>query len=98
MAGRRPKKPEPGEGKDVFVPLPDDLTLDLYAFCEAHFGASQTRVICEALRRFIEAQLQAEPTTRQRFNEAKALAQKPAGEVVKLVNGVLRPSEATPKR
>jgi hypothetical protein len=73
--GRRPKEPAPGESKDVNVTLNDELSLDLWAFCEAHYGASQQRVICEALRHFIDGRLESEANVRLRFQEAKARAQ-----------------------
>ncbi len=84
MAGPKPKQPQVGVPKALSLTLPEDLALDLFAFCEAHYGATQTRVIAAALRSFIEAELQSEPSLRRRFNDAKASAQKPPGEVIKL--------------
>jgi len=84
VAGRRAKEPPPGESKDVNVTLTEELSLDLWAFCEAHYGASQQRVISEALRHFIDYQLQSEQGVRMRFQEAKASAQSRRAAVVKL--------------
>ena len=45
--------------------------LDLDAFRDAHYDASYSRVVREALRFFIDSQIKAEPETRRRFDKAK---------------------------
>ena len=51
--------------------LPEELSIDLVAFCEAHYGASKARIVREALRLFIDTQLAEEPQTRKRFDQVK---------------------------
>ena len=51
--------------------LPEELSIDLMAFCEAHYGASKARIVREALRLFIDTQLAEEPQTRKRFDQVK---------------------------
>jgi hypothetical protein len=51
--------------------LGEPLASDLADFCEAHYGAPEIRIIREALRLFIDAQLAAEPKTRKRFQAAR---------------------------
>lgn len=52
--------------------LTPELAVDLHAFSEAHFGVAHTRLICEAVRQFINRELEADPVARQRFDTAKA--------------------------
>jgi hypothetical protein len=61
------------------VKLPEDLSIDLWAFCEAHYGAAMARIVREALRMFINTQLAKEPETKRRFEEAKALRARQTG-------------------
>ena len=80
---RSPKLKVP---KKLPLELPDDLALDLAAFSEAHYGAPHARIIREAIRRFIDVQVKAEPLMRQRFNEARALLGKKASDTIRLLN------------
>lgn len=63
--------PAAGVRKAVPLKLPPDVALDLHAFCEAHYGAKQNEVICRALRRFIDSELEADSPTKTRFLEAR---------------------------
>lgn len=58
------------------IPLSADLTIDLEAFCAAHYKAAKGEVIRRALRFFIDSRLEAEPEMRDRFVEEKALLTK----------------------
>jgi hypothetical protein len=60
--------------KPLNVHLPEELARRLDAFCEAHYDAPATRVICEALTRFIDERLEAEPQMRVRYDEARRRA------------------------
>jgi hypothetical protein len=64
---RRGRPPTTGAKLD----LPEDLAADLRDFCEAHYDASQKRIVQSALRDFIQAALAAEPELRKRFDEAR---------------------------
>lgn len=86
----RARPPKGGPKTLPPVPLSEDLAVDLWAFGEAHFGASAAGIVRAALRFFIDAQIAAEPATRQRFNEAKASVAK-RGENVR----VLEPKAAS---
>jgi len=44
---------------------------DLADFCEAHHGASATKVIRNALRMMIDAELSRDEGTRERFEDAR---------------------------
>ena len=70
--------------------LPHDLDLDLTAFCEAHFDASHGRIVREALRQFIEAELKLDPVTRSRFAEARHRREYPPGAIVQLMDAGAR--------
>ena len=89
-AGRKASPPKPGKGKDVLVSLSADLTLALTAFCEAHYGASQTRVLCEALTEFIARRLESEPQMRLRYNDARDRLMRPVADVVRLQDAPTR--------
>lgn len=80
---RSPKLKVP---KSVLLELPNDLALDLAAFSEAHYGAPHVRIVREAIRRFIDVQLNAEPALRQRFNEARALLAKTVSDTIRLLD------------
>lgn len=57
---------------EVLLSLPPDLAVDLPAFCDAHYDATKQRVLRDALRRFIDEELQAESARfRERFAAAK---------------------------
>lgn len=51
--------------------LAEPLAGDLADFCSAHYGVSETNIIREALRQFIDARLAAEPEMRKRFDAAR---------------------------
>ncbi len=72
-------------GKTILVQIPDDLLVDLKAFCEAHMGAPVSRVVREALRHFMDARLEREPALRARFSEARARLQGRSSETIRLV-------------
>ena len=57
-----------GKSKGKLVDLGDQLQASLDAFCEAHYGAPQVRIIREAVRTFIEAGLAAEPELHKRYD------------------------------
>jgi hypothetical protein len=61
-----------GEVRPLLLELPLSLSLDLDAFSEAHYGAHKTRLLREALARFIEEELRNQPQLRQRFDKARA--------------------------
>jgi hypothetical protein len=55
------------------TPLPDDLALDLEAFCAAHYKSEKGEVVRRALRFFIDARLADEPAMKVRFDAEKGL-------------------------
>jgi hypothetical protein len=57
--------------KALPLKLPSEIALDLQAFCEAHHGAPQNRVITKAVDEFIKRELKDDPVTRSRFDQAK---------------------------
>ncbi len=59
-------------GKQLPVQLPDDLRIDLAAFCEANLNAPAACVIREALRDYIDRRAEAEPALRERYLAARA--------------------------
>lgn len=63
----RGEQPLP-KGKSILVDLGQGLQASLDAFCEAHYGAPQVRVIREAVKIFITAQLDAEPELKKRYD------------------------------
>lgn len=71
LVSRRALVPKAGVRKLMPLKLPPDLALDLHAFCEVHFDAPQSRVVCEAVRRFIRAELEEDEITRSRFEAAR---------------------------
>jgi hypothetical protein len=54
-----------------FVDLPEDLAIELDAYCEALDGARQKVVISKALRRYIDEQLKANPGIERSFIAAR---------------------------
>lgn len=64
--------PRPGLVRQLPLKLDPELAVDLHAFSEAHFGVAHTRLICEAVRQFIDRELKEDPVARQRFDVAKA--------------------------
>lgn len=69
---RQATAPKPGVQKNLPLKLPTETEIDLHIFCELHFGASRTKVIDEALTRFIRHQLESDPLLKQEFAEAKS--------------------------
>jgi len=51
--------------------LGDELENRLNDFCEAHYGASQVKVVRAALNAFIESELEKEPELRKRYELAR---------------------------
>ncbi len=70
--GRRAAAPMPGSRKRLPLKLPDDLALDLWAFCELHYGAPHNRIIEKAVRKFIDDELRGDAVARARFDEIRA--------------------------
>jgi hypothetical protein len=73
------------KGKNKLVDLGEGLQASLDAFCEAHYGAPQVRVIREAVRSFITAQLDAEPELRKRYEAILAVRIGQAGDNVRVL-------------
>jgi hypothetical protein len=74
------------KGAPLFARLPPDLRADLDAFVEVHFGATQQRVVCDALRKFIADQIAAaDPAFREKFQQARNRFNGLAGEALRLV-------------
>lgn len=69
------------------LPWGEPLAGDLADFCAAHYGAPEREIVRAALRAFIDAQLDAEPEMRKRYDAAKKL--RIGGETPKIVK--LRP-------
>lgn len=69
---RRAGQPADGVPKRLPLRLSDNVAKDLWAFCEAHYGAPQTRIIEEALRHFIGQELDSDPHLRERFEALRA--------------------------
>ncbi len=57
--------------KSFLVQLPEQLAVDLAAFLRAHYDASRARVVRDALQRFIQQEVQADPVFRSRFLEER---------------------------
>jgi hypothetical protein len=68
---RRTAALKAGVPKPVPLKLPADLALDLQAFCEAHFNAPQNRVICAAVRRFIDSEVESDIVASERYRAAR---------------------------
>ena len=69
---RHATAPRLGVSRQIPLKLPPDVAVDLHAFCEVHFKAAQTTVICTALRQFLERELAADEVVRQRFELVKS--------------------------
>jgi hypothetical protein len=91
MAPRSPR-PKPGP-RPLYVELSEDLSLDLAAFCKAHYNAPQIQIIREALREHIDSRLAQEPAMRQRFTRARDDLRKQASEPIRIVER--RPKKST---
>jgi hypothetical protein len=76
----------PPKGKNKLVDLGETLQASLDAFCEAHYGAPQVRVIREAVRQFIDTQLAAEPELRKRYDAVRELGLGQAGGNVRILD------------
>jgi hypothetical protein len=80
--------------------LPADLALDLHAFCELHYGAPQSHVICAALRQLIDLELREDPVAKARFDEVRKRLEASgerklrSGEPLRLVETPLRSDES----
>lgn len=84
--GRTALAPIPGQAKPLPLKLPSELAIDLHAFCEASHGAPQTRVICAAVRRFIDEELKGNDGLAARFEaERERLISKNKSEPLKLL-------------
>jgi hypothetical protein len=73
--------------------LPDDLRIDLEAFCEANWGAPAARIVRAALREFIDAHLAVEPALRERYLSEKARIVGGAGDALRLVKPKVKQDE-----
>ncbi len=80
----QPGKKKPS--KQMLLELKETLATDLAAFCGAHYGAPQARIVREAIQEFIERRLTAEPVLRQRFNAARAELLKRPSEKIRLLD------------
>jgi hypothetical protein len=74
------------KGKNKLVDLGEGLQASLDAFCEAHYGAPQVRVIREAVRCFITARLDAEPELRKRYDAILKVRIGQAGDNVRVLD------------
>lgn len=70
-AGEKAKRKKHGEVRPLLLELPVSLALDLDALSEAHYGAHKTKLVREALGRFIAEELRSQPQLRQRFEAAR---------------------------
>ncbi len=73
-------------GQKKLFELGEELRASLGDFCEAHYGAPQSRIVREALKAFIEAQLAAEPELRKRFDWARKTRLSKAGQNVRVLD------------
>ena len=86
VVARRSQPPEPrGKKKLPPVDLSYDLAIDLWAFSEAHFGAPDARLVREALRFFIDRQLDEDQAARARFDQAKAALRQKTGDNLRVI-------------
>jgi hypothetical protein len=74
------------KGKNKLIDLGEGLQASLDAFCEAHYGAPQVRVIREAVGFFISAQLDAEPELRKRYDAILKIRIGQAGDNVRVLD------------
>jgi len=72
-------------GQKKLFELGEELRASLGDFCEAHYGAPQSRIVREALQAFIEDQLAAEPELRKRFDWARERRLSKAGQNVRVL-------------
>ena len=72
-------------GQKQLFELGGELRASLGDFCEAHYGAPQSRIVREALKAFIEDRLSAEPEVRKRYEQARAKRLGKAGENVRVL-------------
>ena len=89
--GAVPRSPKSKPAKSLLVNWPDDLAVDLAAFSEAHYGAPVSRIVREAVRQFIDAKLNAEPSLRQRFVAARAVFGKKRSAKIRLLDSNVKP-------
>lgn len=62
--------------RTMLLQLPEDLALDLDAFCALHFNATRAVVIREAIRRLIGEEVAANPCFRERMAQKTERLQK----------------------
>jgi hypothetical protein len=74
------------KGKSILVDLGEGLHASLDAFCEAHYGAPHVRVIREAVKGFITAQLDAEPELKKRYDVVLRATIGQAGDNVRILD------------
>jgi len=67
------------------INLGEELAARLTDFCEANYGAPQTRVIKEAVDQFISERLKKEPELKKRYEIARAERLGQSTEKVRLV-------------
>jgi hypothetical protein len=75
-----------GRSKKLLVELDEPLRRSLEAFCKAHYDAPQVSVVREALKRFIETRLAAEPEMRRRYDAAVAQRRTEVRDTLKVLN------------
>ena len=73
-------------GQKKLFELGEELRASLGDFCEAHYGAPQSRIVREALKAFIEDQLAAELELRKRFDRARERRLSKAGQNIRVLD------------
>lgn len=82
--GRRAKVPIAGSAKRLPLKLSDEVALDLWAFCEVHHGAPQSRVVEKAVKAFILEDLDKNPSLKGEWQALRdGLRPRMAPQVVK---------------
>ena len=73
-----------GSAKRLPLKLSDEVALDLWAFCEVHHGAPQSRVVEKAVKAFISEDLDKNPALRNEWQALReGLRPRTASQVVK---------------
>jgi hypothetical protein len=80
--------------KALYVELSEDLSLDLAAFCKAHYNAPQIEVIREALQEHINGRLAAEEALRRRFHSARESLRRQNAEPIHLIDKPARSAKS----
>jgi hypothetical protein len=80
--------PRPQIPKQVQVDLVDEpeLALDLAAFSAAYYGAQYAPILRAALRDHIDRSLEAEPSRKRLFQDARAQLVRSPAEAIRLVD------------